>query len=54
MFNNMAFYLMLAVVSPLFLVSLFLLIFTSPIWFFLTLPYHIGRRTQPNAAIVLE
>ncbi|HWR43010.1 hypothetical protein [Sporomusa sp.] len=54
MFKNMAFYLTLAIVCPLFMVFLMLLIFTSPIWFFLTLPYHISQRTQPNTALALK
>ncbi|HML34259.1 MULTISPECIES: hypothetical protein [Sporomusa] len=54
MFKNLVFYLTLAIVSPLFFAFLLLLIFTSPIWFFITLPYHISRRTQPEPTIALE
>ncbi len=53
MFRNLVFYLTLAIVSPLFTAALLLLIFTSPIWYILTLPYHISRRTQPEATIAI-
>ncbi|WP_371362042.1 hypothetical protein SRRS_32970 [Sporomusa rhizae] len=52
MFKKLPFYLSMAIISPLFTVFLFLLIFTSPIWYILTLPYHISRRTQTEEAVV--
>lgn len=52
MFKKLPFYLSMAIISPLFIVSLYLLIFTSPVWYILTLPYHISHRTQTEAAVV--